>query len=101
MLLNRPLRPRQRIRLGFRYGGDAGAALLLVDFACPFEVAVRARRISADDEEVAACTEILVTGAGWQQYGIAGFDVEDIAGLAAEAHLGVAASDAENLMGIG
>src|SRR5205814_10669407 len=56
------------------------------------------RRIGADDQEIAAGGNPLVPGAGGQHRNIACFDVELLAGLAAEAHAGAPRGDAQNLV---
>ena len=58
-------------------------------------------RISADNQEIGACSEALMTGSGRQNRDISGADLEDSALIAAETHTRRTARNAKNFVGAG
>src|ERR1019366_9395759 len=71
---------------------------VMLGLAAAAKIVFAARRIGADDYEIGARHEALVTGALRKHDDIAGRDVDRLAVVTAEAHLGVPARDGHRLV---
>jgi hypothetical protein len=63
------------------------------------QIPILARRIGANDKQSIWPRKPLVTGSGWQNDNIAGCEIENLAGFAAEPHSHAAARYSERLVG--
>src|SRR5262245_61684783 len=70
----------------------------MLGLAAAAEIVASALRIGADDAQIGRRPQALMAGAGRQHRDIARRELEYLARLAAEAHLGPSARDAERLV---
>src|SRR5207248_7783526 len=87
-----------RISCGYRHMGYGSHCPCMLRLSTAAQVKGSFRRIGADHQQVCACGEALMAGAGRQNGNIAGAQFHDLAVIAAEADAGLTACDAENLM---